>query len=77
MTDTPKPVKACRMGGEAVKTIKYDLELARDLVVFVDRLGEACGYEPVAELRLTHEVVREMLALCARMNTQPGPVAIG
>lgn len=51
-----------------MKRLTFDMDLAHDVVRFVDRLGDACGYNPCGELRLPRPVVIELLALCKRME---------
>jgi len=43
-------------------------DLICDMAVFINGLAEQIDREPVAELRLGHPVVKELLALAERMH---------
>ena len=43
-------------------------ELAGDCARFIDNLAEQFNYDPVAELRLGHEVVKELIELANQMK---------
>ena len=48
--------------------IESDGEVPRDAMLFVKGIADQINHEPVAELRLGHEAVKELLAIANRMH---------